>query len=98
MQEAFYQSLYRGLIPVPPRERRAKVDILREVMERYDLTAAQLRGDTRCRAVAHPRQEAMWLMFQEGYGDSNIAHFLNRTSWTVTHGREAHQKRLDERP
>ena len=92
----YYLSAFRGLIPVPEAPRPTRYTIARMTAEKHGMTFKEFVRVSRARRVSWARQEAMWLMAKFGYGDSAIAHTLKRTSWTVTHGRLAHGKRLSE--
>jgi len=99
-----YLSLWRGDILVTVRPPLVTMkEIARDVAERHNITVDELRGSSRCRSIAYPRQEAMWLMRQvkwangvERYSYPRIAKFLNRECHTtVLWGVRQHQKRLE---
>lgn len=94
--------------PLPERKpddtpaRRSMRSILDEVAAKYGLTVEQLRshgqpGD-RDWYVAHPRQEAMWMMWQQEHLSlPRIGRFLGgRDHTTILHGCRAHEKRMAE--
>lgn len=68
--------------------------ILVHVADKYDLTVAELRGKRRVHRIAHPRQEAMWMMRQAGKSLPQIGAYLNRDHTTVLHGVRRHEARL----
>ncbi len=88
-------SLFKGLIEVPDR-RPTRREIALLVAERNGLRLSEMISDTRAFRYSHPRQEAMWHMAQHGYNRCEIGRTLKRTSWTVRHGVERHEKRLAE--
>lgn len=81
---------------------------MREIAEfvagKHNLTVADLKGPSRERKFAHPRQEAMWLMCQATNTDGSkrfsrpqIGRFLGgRDHTTVMHGERAHAARRAE--
>lgn len=71
-------------------------EIIKEVAGRHGLTAADLRSDTRRRAISRPRQEAMWeLRKRTKLSFPQIARRLNRTDHTTAiHAVRAHERRL----
>ncbi len=66
------------------RGRRTKKEIATEVAEEADLEVEELQGPSRARNVSGPRREAMALMYEEGYGTSEIARYFNRTPASVS--------------
>lgn len=92
-------SIWRGLVPQPIN----KIQIKRYVADKYELTVEDLEGESRARRIAHPRQEAMWMMRQivreDGtwrYSLPDIGRSLGcRDHTTVLHGVREHQARLD---
>lgn len=78
-------------VPGPPTMR----GIAEGVAERYGLTLADLKSPTQAHRVAHPRQEAMALIYAEGrYSEPQIGRFLNRDASTIHYGRHKHVERL----
>lgn len=77
---------------------RSMRGILADVAWRHGIAPHVLRGDVRARWAAHPRQEAMYLMYQTGrFSLPQIGIFLgNRDHTTVLHGIRAHKKRREE--
>jgi chromosomal replication initiator protein len=72
-------------------------DIERQVALRHALTVEDLRGPSRARRVAWPRQELMWRARRETrLSLPQIGDRLGgRDHTTVIHGVRAHQARLD---
>jgi chromosomal replication initiator protein len=73
------------------------------VADRYGLTVDDLIGQSRARHIAHPRQEAMYLMYEQRWAVSGnrrysmpqIGRFLGgRDHTTVLHGYRKHTARL----
>lgn len=93
-------SLYRGEIIKPASVTMRAIAEL--VAERYGLTLDDLKGQRRSRRIAHPRQEAMWLMRQVRFSDGRqrysfpmIGDFLGgRDHTTIQHGCRAYAARL----
>lgn len=67
-----------------------------EVAVRHGLTLADLQGPGRGKAVAHPRQEAMWVLKQQGrWSLPQIGQFLGgRDHTTVLYGIRRHEARM----
>lgn len=93
-------SLFHGEIARPSSVTMKAIAEL--VAERYGLTLDDLRGQCRERRVAHPRQEAMWLMRQVRRDDGLPRYSLpmiggffdGRDHTTVIHGLRAYSERL----
>ncbi|MGE5500595.1 MAG: helix-turn-helix domain-containing protein [Ignavibacteriales bacterium] len=75
-------------------------DIIREVAEDHGLTPEDITGRSRCRKIAHARQDAMWRARQvkwasgaPRYSAPMIGRALNRDHSTVLAGIEAHAVR-----
>lgn len=68
------------------------------VAQKYGLSLEALRGPQRTPRIAHPRQEAMYLMYASGrFSTTQIGVFLgDRDHTTVIHGIKAHAKRMAE--
>lgn len=92
---------YRFLPKFSGQTMRAIVDA---VAKHHGLTVEQLRGPSRKFFIAHPRQEAMWLMRQvkdwqgrNRYSLPQIGEFMGaRDHTTILHGVRAHQARVDK--
>ncbi len=84
-------SLWRGLLPVP-----VTMDgIARDVAAKHGLTLEQLRGRSRKRRIAHPRQEAMWRMMEtERWSTIRVGRYFDRDHSTVIHACQVHAKRV----
>jgi chromosomal replication initiation ATPase DnaA len=95
-EDGMLLSLWRGLILAPVRCRTMR-EIATAVAERHGLTRAELNIRTNRFAIAHPRQEAMWEMYQTGkWSNGQIGvYFGGYDHSTVIHARQAHQARLD---
>lgn len=72
--------------------------ITREVAAEYCVTVSDLKGESRLRQYAWPRQAAMWLITQTGnYPSTQIGtHFGGRDHSTVFHAVARVNQRLDE--
>lgn len=87
-------SLFRGLIEVPA-PRLTMREIAMSVAEKYGLTLLDLMGESRLARIAHPRQEAMWLIRQGGRCSlPMIGRFFGRDHTTILHGVRAHELRI----
>ena len=85
-------SLWKGRV----RIKRSMRDIAFLVAETHGLSVSQLKERTHRHAVAHPRQQAMWIMMQQpGASPSAIARFFGMDHTSVLYGVRAYQKRLD---
>jgi hypothetical protein len=81
---------------------RTMANIAGEIAERHGVTLADLKGPGRYRAIAWPRHEVMWTLYQERNADGDrrwslarIARFLGgRDHSTILHGVRAHEARL----
>ena len=70
------------------------VTIIREVMDRYDITLADLQGPGRARRLVFPRQELFFrLRYDCHWSSVKIGEFFNRDHATVIHGCKAHLNR-----
>ena len=69
-----------------------------EVALKHGLKLSDLTGPARGRAIAHPRQEAMWLLKQQDrWSLLQIGQFLGgRDHTTVIHGIRKHEERMAE--
>ncbi len=102
-------SLWRGDIAKPAHVHSVKVS--RETLSRTlaavcmtnpGLKPEELLSGSSKRRIAHPRQEAMWLLRQITWGDGTPRHSLPEIGralggldhTTVLHGIRAHEKRL----
>lgn len=72
--------------------------ISERVAARWDLTLDDLKGQSRKRFIARPRQEAMWHMYQTGrFSLPQIGQFLGgRDHSTILHGVRRHAERIAE--
>lgn len=88
-------SLFRGVIQRPSTMREITV----EVAQKHQLNPREMRAGARERRVAHPRQEAMWRIYQTGrYSYPQIARFLGyKDHTTIIHGVREHERRRAER-
>ena len=66
------------------RGRRTKKEIATEIANEGALGVEELQGPSRAHNISGPRRKAMALMFEEGYGTSEIARYFNRTPSTVS--------------
>lgn len=82
-----------GVDDLDMARRPTRREIALEVAARHGLTIEELAGPEVHYRFAHPRQEAMWRMAQHGYNRGEIGRTLNRTTWTVQHGCQAHAAR-----
>lgn len=91
-------SLARAIIARMPPPRKPWHAFVREVAIKHGLTLADLIGPYRAPKVAHARQEAMWVLFQERrWSYPQIGRFFGgRDHTTIMHGVRRHQSRLDE--
>lgn len=92
-------SLWRGLIMVPADGHAMPLtmrEIAEQVADRYRLTLAELRGQSRARPVSWPRQEAMFLCYKTGrFSLPQIGRFFgDRDHTTVLHAIRAVEKRI----
>lgn len=86
-------SLWKG--PVKPK--LLMRTIAEEVAARHGLTLDQLKEHTNRHNIAHPRQEAMWVMVQQrGANLSAIGRFFGVHHTTVRYGVRAHEARMGE--
>lgn len=83
--------------PEPPPSMR---DISKAVAERHGLTLDDLRSPRRYRRIAHPRQEAMALIYATGrFSMPQVARFFRKIDHTtVLHAVRAHKARSEARP
>lgn len=91
-----YQSLWHGLIEVPPPQ-ALMADIIREVAERHGLSVGDLVGKSHSRSIAWPRHEAMWecrMRTQQSF--PAIGRKFNRDHSTVIIAVRKHAQRLGE--
>lgn len=56
--------------PNPPRQRMA--DIIARVAEKHGVSISDIKGPSRLRMYAHPRQEAMSEMVDMGYAEGRV--------------------------
>lgn len=79
--------------PNPPRQRMA--DIIARVAEKHGVSISDIKGPSRLRMYAHPRQEAMSEMVDTGlWSTPNIGRVLGgRDHSTVIYGARAHKRR-----
>lgn len=85
--DEFQQRRQEGREAQAYRERRGrqtKEEIAAEVAKETDLEVKELKGPSRTRDISGPRSKAMALMYEEGYGTSEIARYFNRTPAAVT--------------
>lgn len=87
-------SLWRGEIHL--RKTITGRQIAREVAARHGLTLEDFESPTRRRAIAWPRQEAMWAIRQNTHlSYPQIARiFRKKDHTTIIHGERAHAKRI----
>lgn len=77
--------------------------IAEAVARKHRISVKDLKGAYRGRTVAWPRQEAMWLAYQEVWPDGRHVYSLpqigryfgGRDHTTALHGVRRHQQRLD---
>lgn len=84
-------------VPLPTMRKIAEA-----VAEEYRVSVTEMRGDGRRKYIVHPRQAAMWRMWQVKRDDgvrkytlTQIAGFFSRDHTTVIHGIRRHQNRLN---
>lgn len=69
--------------------------IIREVADKHGLTYAELMSHRRDRAIAWPRQEAMYRCAKETSASlPMIARIFNRDHTTIIHGVRAYSERM----
>lgn len=79
-----------------PVRKLSMKDILTRSAAVHSVEPREILGESRCKAIAHIRQEVMWLLKQEDrWSLPQIGQFLNRDHTSVLHGVRAHQARLD---
>lgn len=90
-------SLWKGDILAPQRN---KNQIGQMVAEAHGLTVEDLKGRSKVKKIAWPRQEAMYLMTEEVNPDGSprwsffqIGEWFHRDHSTVVHAANAHAKR-----
>ncbi len=78
-----------------PVARQTMREIAERICELRGLSLDQMRGPQRAQEIAHPRQEAMWLMYETGrWSNKQIGNFFGgKDHTTVIHGRRAHLER-----
>lgn len=83
--------------PIPVFRPGNAARTIAEVAERYGLSAEDLKGRARVRAVAHPRQEAMAIIHAAGgYSLPQIGRFFGgRDHTTVLKGIRAFRRRVE---
>lgn len=64
-------------------------EIAARVAAAYKLSMAEIKGPFRQVRIAHPRQEAMRIMYEAGYSAPRIGRFFKRDHTTVLHGVKA---------
>ena len=78
--------------PVPKPTMKA---ITERFAEDRGLSVGELRGPSRYRYVAWPRQELMWMLRRQGlWTFPQIARFFSKDHSTVIHSCRAHQERM----
>ena len=78
-------SLWKGEVTV--RHTRFMRDIIADVVERNEVTEADLKGPSRRPHVTWPRFEAMYLMHEAGHSLPEIGRFLGgRDHTTILNG------------
>jgi chromosomal replication initiation ATPase DnaA len=87
-------SLFKGVMVVPPPKTRL-TEIAELVAERYGLTVQALRGPSKVKRIAHPRQEAMTISYDTGeWSNGQIGQYYGgRDHSTVVHARKVVAKR-----
>lgn len=81
----------------PPPKLARMIDIASEVAAKNMISLAEIRGPSRVRAVAWPRQDAMRAMIDAGYSTTQIGRFFGgRDHTTVMHGARASRARASE--
>lgn len=70
-------------------------EITAQIASAHLLTVTEMRGKSRERHIAWPRQEAMLAMVEEGFSLQQIGRFLNRDHTTVMTGARAAKARRD---
>lgn len=76
-------SLWRGDILVHMELPKTMAQIVRDVAFENNLTVEQLKGPSRSRAIAWPRQEAMWRCRQIGKSYPQIGRFFGGRDHTT---------------
>ncbi len=85
-----YLSLWRGLFT----SRVSMIQLCEEVAEANGISVKDIRGASRLRDVAWPRQEFMALAIDAGYSSSQVGWFLGgRNHSTCLHGAKRHWER-----
>jgi hypothetical protein len=78
-------------------EDRQILTIARAVAAKHGLTVADLKGPSRARRCAHPRQEAMWGALKAGYPSTVVGRwFGGRDHSTALWAIKQHERRLQE--
>lgn len=98
MSDAHQVSLWRHDTIAPPHRRVTMAEITLRVAEKHGLTVEDLKGQSRIRPIAWPRQEAMYeCRMATSNSTTAIGRFLGgRDHTTVMHGVRRHQDRLAE--
>lgn len=90
-----YLSLWKGPILRTPAD--ASTAIIAEVAEKHGVTVKQLLGHRTDRAVAWPRQEAMWELRQRtSMSYPQIGRKFGRDHSTAIWACRQHEKRMEE--
>ena len=91
-------SLWRGMMLTTRQYQPAptcfKADIAKEVAEKYGLTVADLKGQSRVRFIAWARQEAFYRCREAGHSSPSIGRWFGRDHTTVIFGSRAYVDRL----
>lgn len=83
-------SLWKGVIRTDP----TMAEIAAQVAAERRISVSEMKGARRDALLAQARQEAMWLMRQQGrWTLPQIGRFFSRDHTTVIHGIRAHEKR-----
>lgn len=61
----------------------------------YEITVAQLKGDSREQALVYARHECYYVLHQIGLSSSQIGRIMKRDHTSILHGIKNHRYRVD---
>lgn len=91
------QSAALGVISIPQYlepENRSMMGIVADVARDNGLTLAEIKSDSRFKAVCWPRQTAFAALLDAGYSSAGVARFFGKDHTTVLHGAGKARERI----
>src|SRR4029077_11491082 len=95
--EELVEKLLRDMFQLVPREKLTVENILKSVSAVFQVRVTDLKGDTRTKDIAIPRQVAMFLA-KELINESlvMIANSFGKTHSTILHAAKSIEKKISE--